>query len=239
MVVKRYRSVEHGQPEREWRALGLLDRYAPGLAPVPVSADLDGEPPSVVMSRVAGSAVDEVVEGVLADALAEAVDRVQRAVPPAVLEKVPVRAGDAVALLERVRGWLAAGEEVGVVADALRRADAWVRRPDLAERLARPGTPVFGTGDGNLANYLWDGSRIRLVDFEYAGRGDRAFELAEVLEHVSVWRGGVGGMDGVLDRLELTAGEAARLIECRRLLALFWLLRTRAEAPARRMLSLL
>ncbi|MFI6534861.1 hypothetical protein ACIBHY_20570 [Nonomuraea sp. NPDC050547] len=69
VVVKRYRSVEHGQPEREWRAPGLLDRYAPGLAPAPVSADLDGAPPSVVMSWVAGSAVDEAVEGALADAL--------------------------------------------------------------------------------------------------------------------------------------------------------------------------
>ncbi|MEV4890645.1 hypothetical protein AB0K48_14755 [Nonomuraea sp. NPDC055795] len=43
----------------------------------------------------------------------------------------------------------------------------------------------------------------------------------------------------MLDRLELTAGEAARLTECRRLLALFWLLRTRAEAQAERMLALL
>ncbi|WP_281367907.1 hypothetical protein [Nonomuraea typhae] len=34
----------------------------------------------------------------------------------------------------------------------------------LAETLARPGTPVFGTGDGNLANYLWDGTRVGVVD---------------------------------------------------------------------------
>ncbi|MFI9559746.1 phosphotransferase family protein [Nonomuraea endophytica] len=270
VVVKRYRSVEHGQPEREWRALGLLDRYAPGMAPAPVSADLDGEPPSVVMSRVAGAPVDEVVQGVLADAVAEAVDRVQRAVPRAVLEKVPARAGDPGALLEQVRGWFGKGREEGTVADglhqaganglhqagadglrqagadglhqadALHQAGAWLGQPSLAERLARPGTPVFGTGDGNLANYLWDGRRIRLVDFEYAGRSDRAFELAEVLEHISVWRDDESnGMDAVLERLELTAEEAARLTECRRLLALFWLLRTRAAAPAERMLALL
>ncbi|MBB5075738.1 phosphotransferase family protein [Nonomuraea endophytica] len=255
VVVKRYRSVEHGQPEREWRALGLLDRYAPGLAPAPVSADLDGEPPSVVMSRVAGSPVDEAVQGVLADAVAEAVDRVQRSVPRAVLEKMPARAGDPGALLEQVRGWFAKGQEEGTAADglhqvgadglrqgvagALHQAGAWAGQQGLAERLARPGTPVFGTGDGNLANYLWDGRRIRLVDFEYAGRSDRAFELAEVLEHISVWRDDSNGMGAVLERLELTAEETARLTECRRLLALFWLLRTRAAAPAERMLALL
>jgi thiamine kinase-like enzyme len=108
--------------------------------------------------------------------------------------------------------------------------------------LAQPGTPVFGTGDGNLANYLWNGTSIGVIDFEYSGRSDRAFELAEVVEHISVWRNDAAGMTAVLERFELTADEAARLTECRRLLALYWLLRTRAEtkaAQAERMLALL
>ncbi|WP_147425054.1 hypothetical protein [Bailinhaonella thermotolerans] len=47
VVVKRYRPVDHGQPQREWRALDLLNRHAPGLAPAPLEADLKGEPPTV------------------------------------------------------------------------------------------------------------------------------------------------------------------------------------------------
>jgi thiamine kinase-like enzyme len=36
---------------------------------------------------------------------------------------------------------------------------------------------VVAHGDPNLANYLWDGTRVRIVDFEDAGRGDRTVEL--------------------------------------------------------------
>jgi hypothetical protein len=53
-VVKRFRSCSDGEHEREWRALSLLARYAPGLAPAPRCAHLAAEPPVVVMSRVPG-----------------------------------------------------------------------------------------------------------------------------------------------------------------------------------------
>ncbi len=244
-VIKQYRSSDHGQPEREWRALELLNEYAPGLAPTPVTADLEADPPTVVMSRLGGAAVHGPITGQLADALAEAVTRVQQAIPQRVLERVPDRAGHPIELLGMVRSWCATAlpsDEDPAVADALREARSWVERPMVEELLARPGTPVFGTGDGNLANYLWDGTAIRVLDFEYSGRSDRAFELAEVVEHISVWRNDHSGMTAVLEKLELTAEEAARLTECRRLLTLYWLLRTRGDtqaAQARRMLALL
>ncbi len=49
--------------------------------------------------------------------------------------------------------------------------------------------PVFGQGDANLANFLWDGERVRMVDFEDSGLSDRAFELAVLVEHISAWLG--------------------------------------------------
>ncbi|MFI7634275.1 phosphotransferase family protein [Nonomuraea sp. NPDC049400] len=137
-----------------------------------------------------------------------------------------------------------------------RRRPSLIRRSPRRSARPRPGwrgrpwrscsrgraPPVFGTGDGNIANYLWDGTKVRVIDFEYSGRSDRAFELAEVTEHIAVWENDPAGMTAVLERLELTAGEAARLTECRRLMALFWLLRVRKEirsAQADRMLALL
>ncbi|QFY07284.1 phosphotransferase [Nonomuraea phyllanthi] len=245
VVVKRYRSSGHDEPGREWRALGLLDAYAPGLAPAPVSADLEADPPVVVMSRLGGEAVRGKIAGRLVDALAEAVTRVQHGIPRRALEQVPPRAGHPVELLEQVRGWAAPAAPLDgdpTIAEALRAASAWVARPGLERVLARPGTPVFGTGDGNLANYLWDGTRVRVVDFEYSGRSDRAFELAEIGEHIAVWENDRHGMTAVLERLELTAEETARLTECRRLMAMYWLLRTKGEVrseQAVRMLALL
>ena len=47
--------------------------------------------------------------------------------------------------------------------------------------------PVFAQGDPNLANHLWDGSAVHLVDFEASGRGDQATELADFVEHPTVW----------------------------------------------------
>ncbi|MGW4384726.1 hypothetical protein ACWEMJ_33225, partial [Kitasatospora sp. NPDC004531] len=46
-VRKRFRPDADGDPEREWRALTLLDRHAPGLAPRPLA--LAGR--TVTMSR--------------------------------------------------------------------------------------------------------------------------------------------------------------------------------------------
>jgi hypothetical protein len=59
IAIKRFRSHVDGderrlygdEPRREWRALKLLARYAPGLAPRPIRAGLDADPPLIAMSR--------------------------------------------------------------------------------------------------------------------------------------------------------------------------------------------
>jgi len=52
---------------------------------------------------------------------------------------------------------------------------------------------VLGQGDGNLANFLWDGGQVRIVDFEDSGPSDRAFELAVLVEHLSAVAGRAPG----------------------------------------------
>jgi len=47
-VVKRFRSWDRGEPEREWRALNVLAEFAPALAPAPLSAHLDAALPAAV-----------------------------------------------------------------------------------------------------------------------------------------------------------------------------------------------
>jgi phosphotransferase family enzyme len=202
------------------------------------------------MSRLRGEPVHGPITGRLADAIAEAVTRVQRAIPGSVLRQMPARAGQAADLLQQVRsggptapdGDPVVADGDPVVADALRQAAKWAEQPGLEKLLTRPATPVFGTGDGNLANYLWDGTTVRVLDFEYSGRSDLALELAEVVEHISVWRNDVHGLTAVLERLGPDAEEGGRLIECRRLLAMYWLLRVRGDTragQAERMLALL
>ncbi|MFA1551611.1 phosphotransferase [Actinomadura chokoriensis] len=228
VVVKRYRSRRNDEPHREWRALTLLHEHAPGIAPVPISANLDVEPPTVVMSRLNGAPLECGPSSDLATAVASAVMRVQEAIPSHTLADLPARAGHPLELLKQVRTWCAAARRPAAdptVAEALRAAEIWLRRPALDVVLEQPTRPVFGTGDGNLANLLWDGSEVRLVDFEYSGRSDRPYELAELTEHISVRTAHGPGMEHVLKHFDLDSAEADKMESCRRLLAAFWLLR--------------
>jgi Ser/Thr protein kinase RdoA (MazF antagonist) len=89
---------------------------------------------------------------------------------------------------------------------------------------------VLGQGDPNLANFLWDGTDIRIVDFEDSGASSRAFELAILVEHVSTWSEGGLDSDAFLAMFDLTTAELATLRAFRRLAALFWLLKLQSRS---------
>lgn len=225
-VTKRFRGEDRERCEREWRALTLLGRYAPGLAPQPREADLAAGEPTVVMSRLAGEPLRGVRLGEdQVAALAATVRSLHLALPPEVVAALPARPGRQEELVGLVRSWFPRARP-GVVGEVGRAMDAgmdWLSRcgPELG---APPQAPaVFGPGDGNLANYLWDGSRVQAVDFEDSGRSDGPFELAEITEHVSAWVEHPLDVRGFLRHFDLTAAQSARLTQCRRLLALVWL----------------
>jgi thiamine kinase-like enzyme len=52
--------------------------------------------------------------------------------------------------------------------------------PTPPGQATNPAAKVFGNADGNLANFLWDGARCRIVDFEDSGVSDPAYEAAHV-----------------------------------------------------------
>jgi aminoglycoside phosphotransferase (APT) family kinase protein len=137
---------------------------------------------------------------------------------------------DVPALVERtVRALTALRSTPGVIGEAAR---AW----SVPEGVFEVHDPVVAHGDPNLANYLWDGTRVRIVDFEDAGSGDRTFELANLVEHLSgretEWASVVRRFDPDPDRFH-----AARC-----LWAGFWLTLVRApgtaEAQAQRLIRL-
>ncbi|MFE7464909.1 phosphotransferase family protein [Streptomyces sp. NPDC057499] len=241
VVTKRYGQGDaRALLDREWRALTLLDAHAPGLAPAPIAVDRDAEPPTVVMSRVPGVPLrGSPVDGARMAALAETLDTLYGAVPYECLARMPVRPDHWAGVVVRLRGWHGRGPGPSAgdsVRAALNEGMAWLDRPGRTVCPDPSGVPVFGPGDGNLANYLWDAdsSRVGVVDFEDSGRSDRAFELAEITEHVSCRLDGGFDTAAFLDRFDLTADERARLRECRRLLALTWLFILSFEDPGQR-----
>ncbi len=255
VVVKRYVDSRRGEPAREWRALQLLAEHAPRLAPEPIRADLDASPPSIVMSLLPGEPLGgRPLTAAQEGALAVAVGQLWQAVPVELVTPVAGEVDTRAELVQVVRDWLASVDpgRGAAVRDALATAAAWLTGTAVLAVSAGRGPVggsmpgVLGQGDANLANFLWDGELVRIVDFEDSGVSDRAFELAVLVEHVSAWRDAGLDADRFTAGFDLSATERSQLAEWRRLLALYWLLRLRRRADAgaaagqaRRLLSLL
>jgi hypothetical protein len=255
IVIKRFVAADRGEPAREWRALTLLAEHAPGLAPEPIRADLAADPAVIEMSLLPGEPLGG---GPLTpdqeSALVRAMGQLWQSVPVSRVIQVRGESGNEAQLVSAVTelavkaddrgddpvikratsaglgwltwavgegGWLASRDSYADTGSAGARGGGWARL-----------VPVFGQGDGNLANFVWDGERVRMVDFEDSGVADRAFELSVFIEHMSVW--GNVGLDAAefIRAFELTAAERARLADCRRLAALYWLLRLPPDGDA-------
>jgi hypothetical protein len=235
-AVKRFRSrLDHDgwlhgdEPRREWRALNLLAEYAPGLAPEPIRADLDSDPAVIVMSRLPGEPLGTCpASDAQVDAIAAALSRLHRAVPPTVLDRIEQVPGSPQFAAERARNMAAACQAESL--DLLSRqgyesALAWLDSRWTDGLSADALFPVFAQYDPNLANHLWDGREVRLVDFEASGRADRVVELADFVEHITVWAHAGIDAEAFLDRFDLTAGEQQQIQLHRRLFAVFWVMR--------------
>lgn len=197
-----------------------LALHAPGLAPSPLSASLDAVPPSIVMSVLPGGPVppDQL------DGLALAIARLW-AVPvaglPAVCEwRDDLRFGRMLVDGPRPSG--------GVLAAAYDAAVAWWSGPDPALLRTRPRELVLGHRDPNLANYLWDGRQVRIVDFEDATISDPATELAIFAEHLATRPVALEPFAAHFDV------DPRRYLAARRLWAMFWLRLLLPGGPAAR-----
>jgi thiamine kinase-like enzyme len=73
------------------------------------------------------------------------------------------------------------------------------------------------------------------VDFEYSGISDRAFDLAELVEHIDARATADASWQALLAARQLGANESLRLSAARKLLAMFWALRLPAETQAAQM----
>ncbi|MEO3799122.1 aminoglycoside phosphotransferase family protein [Nonomuraea sp. B1E8] len=223
LIIKRYVDGKPGAAEREWRALTLLAEHAPGLAPEPVA--FDGR--SVTMTRIDGLPMRGIeVRAEHVAAMAEARARLHAAIPYGVLRDIPVRPWSNTAVADWIRRRAAAWQPRGPLdGKAVDEGSRWLESWSPGESGV---TPAFGAGDGNLANFLWDGSRVRLVDFEDSGRSDVAYEVAEVVEHVSMW---VDGEVEIASAFGLSPQEERRMREHRRLHALMWLFLLAHDSP--------
>jgi hypothetical protein len=239
VVTKRFRSWHRGEADREWWALCLLAEYTPGLAAAPLRASLAARPPVIEMSWLPGEPLSSApLSPEQAEALAVALNRLWDSVPAAAVEQPGAPLPNPVSLAHRVAAMLTpAGERPGgtpLARRAYTAGSAWLSGGGLDLVLRGGADVVLGQGDANLANFLWDAERVRLVDFEDSGPSERAFELAVLTEHIAVWRDDLLDVESFLSGFGLPATVLARLREYRRLMALFWLIMLLPGGPASR-----
>lgn len=89
-------------------------------------------------------------------------------------------------------------------------------------------TAALCRNDANLANFLPSAERWRAVDWEYAGRGDPAFELAELMVQPSFAAVPTQCWTSALDAYVAAGGagdDTARAIVYRRCLLVWWVAR--------------
>jgi Ser/Thr protein kinase RdoA (MazF antagonist) len=225
-VRKAFVAGHEAEADREWAILALLAEQAPGLAPRPIRRE-DAETPVIVMERIPG---DPLAPRPLTTDQTKALgDGLRR------LYDVPVEAVTAAGIGPRRYGarehvgimvqWLAEDHDLGecrdpvLVAEALEAARTYVAAPRLPEARAT----ALGIADLNPANVLWDGARVRLVDFEDGGLSDPAYELADHVEHLGGRLPGVYEATALADAAGLDAGERQRMAAYRPLWAAFWL----------------
>ena len=211
VLTKRYTSWSRGEHRREWTMLRLAHRHLPDLVPAPLHARLAADPPTVTMSRLPGEPLGGRLTERQLGALAAAITQ---------LWTVPLDGGepweDDLSFARR----LTAGPRpaAGPTADAYDAAVAWWNGPDPPLLRTQPTELILGHRDPNLANYLDDGDRVRIVDFEDAGASDPANELAILAEHMSA-----RDID-VADLLaHFPAVDERRLLAARRVWAMLWL----------------
>lgn len=220
-LTKRFTSWDRGEHIREWTVLRAVHPYEPDLVPRPVAADLDADPPWVTMSVVPG----EPLAGVLSDGqLNRLVDAINAlwAVPPGRLLPGP-------ACLDFARRLTSGPRPAGgLEAEAFDAALAWWGGSDPDLLAGPPERLVIGHGDPNLANYLWDGRCVRIVDFEDAGLSDPANELAILAEHMSAR---ALDADALCTRFDV---DGVRLRAARRAWAMFWMRLLLPGGPAAR-----
>ena len=186
VCVKLYLRDGVRRARHEWAALSVLAAAGIDAVPHPIGVQLSPTP-AVAMTLLPGHpqggaplTVEQIRQ--LADLFAV----LHAITPDAVPGPVPrVRLSVAPMLAEVRHRWSACDtDDATPVRKDLRLLwQDWAAGPAPA-LLSRPTPAVFGHGDPNPSNCLWDGSRVRLVDFEYAGWSDPHHEAALLVEHV-------------------------------------------------------
>jgi len=185
--LKLYRTDKRDRASCEYQALTHVAACGVTAVPQPLWHDPDPELPAVGMTLLAGQPVPDLAEPTTALRAVVAVLAQLREIPLGPFADMP-RVDSATNYMKRITEvWpdqLDEHDDEPLTADMRSLLDAWHERGDAAV-LAEPAPRIFSRGDSNLLNWLWDELDVRVVDWEFVGYSDTAYDAAELVEHLS------------------------------------------------------
>jgi aminoglycoside phosphotransferase (APT) family kinase protein len=188
--IKLYRLDDRRRPEREWHALSLLAARHVRHVPRPLWLHDSADFPAIAMSFIAGTPIPETAHKEAAlSGLIKTWQQIH-AIPVDGPLSAMVRIDSAAHYCNRITGiWagqLADTPDDPLTGELQSLLDNWQQSGD-GEVLAEPRPPAFSHGDANLLNWLHDPDTraTSCVDFEFSGTSDPAFDIADLVEHIS------------------------------------------------------
>jgi Ser/Thr protein kinase RdoA (MazF antagonist) len=228
VCVKIYRVDDRRRAEREWLSLAFLSGHQVASAPTPLWADPDPQQPAIGMTFLPGRPFPETGDRQEPLRALAAVQRQYTELPlPAELATLE-RIDSASHYIHRITSvWapvISSHPRDALTRDLLQILSEWEDSGDAAV-LAECARPIFSQGDSNLLNWLWDGVSIRVVDYEFAGYSDLAFDCADLTEHISSRETGVDDQAWaeILSLAGLPSHDQCRFEASQRTCALRWL----------------
>jgi Ser/Thr protein kinase RdoA (MazF antagonist) len=186
VCLKLYRTDKRDRAACEYQALMHVAGRGVTAGPQPLWHDPDPQLPAVAMSMLPGQPVPDLREPTTALRAIVAVLGQLRDIPLGPFADM-ARVDSATNYMTRITdAWPSQLDEHDepLTADMRSLLDAWHEHGD-ASALAEPAPRIFSRGDSNLFNWLWDEPDIHVVDWEFAGYSDTAYDAAEFVEHLS------------------------------------------------------
>ncbi len=227
VCVKIYRVDDRCRAEREWLSLTFMSGHQVQSAPVPLWADPHLGQPAIGMTSLPGRPFPETGDRQEPLRALAAVQRQYAELPLhgelATLERID----SASHYIRRITGiWAPVIKSHpcdALTRDLLQILSRWEDSGDAA-CLAEPARRISSRGDSNLLNWLWDGTSIRVVDYEFAGYSDLAFDCADLTEHISSRQAGIDDQAWaeIVRLAGLGGGDQRRFDAAQRTCALRW-----------------
>ncbi len=194
VCVKIYRVDDRRRAEREWLSLTFLSGHQVQSAPGSLWADPHPAQPAIGMTFLPGRLFPETGDRQEPLRALAAVQRQYAGLPLPRELGTTERIDSASHYIRRITNiWVPAVKSHArdaLTRDLLQILGQWEQSGDAAV-LAEPARRIFSRGDSNVLNWLWDGTSIRVVDYEFAGYSDLAFDCADLTEHISSRQAGI------------------------------------------------